>query len=618
MAVIELVTESYTPSAPKAKKAAPAKVEAEPVEAPVDETADEVVETEAGAEAHAGSHAPLEDADAGARGLPDQGQPGLDEVTSPTSRADEPGRFEQTPRRGCWLRAASRLAPTAAGVREWPVDVAPPHAARARRQRTSAACTCRGLRRRRRLELAVGARDGVDARRGRRRAAGPAAACARGSWHLGDAARRRWSRAAARTATCRDVGRCRSWARRRRQARAVSRGLGTDGRLGGCRRAAADRSGVRRGRLPRLGPAARPAHGAGRARGGARHRAPRRGVVADRRRPHRHRRARAGSGRAPRRRRRGGRRRPRPRRGERRGRPAAPAQRRARRRPPGAPDRGRADRLRRALLGGLAPLRLPDRRPGGGGGPAAAAATCWSCRSPWTRQPWRVPRRRSWASTTSRRSAASAPGATTIRTLLELGWERQTDGLLVGTVRADAFCHNMVRALVGCLVAVGEGRRDAAWAAGVLRRTAARPGGDRRTARTGSRSRRSATPPTTSSPGRPSGRGWCGPLAEHYFSADPSVPFTRAPVRARVWGHDLALESGSGVFAQGRLDIGTSVLLRETEPPGPGRYLDLGCGYGVIGLAIAVAAGRCEGRRGRRQRASLAARHRQRGVARGG
>jgi tRNA pseudouridine38-40 synthase len=60
------------------------------------------------------------------------------------------------------------------------------------------------------------------------------------------------------------------------------------------------------------------------------------------------------------------------------------------------------------------------------------------------------------------------PGATTIRTLLELRWERQADGLLVGTVRADAFCHNMVRALVGCLSAVGEGRRDAAWARNVL------------------------------------------------------------------------------------------------------------------------------------------------------
>ncbi|MBM7518897.1 class I SAM-dependent methyltransferase [Nocardioides nitrophenolicus] len=77
---------------------------------------------------------------------------------------------------------------------------------------------------------------------------------------------------------------------------------------------------------------------------------------------------------------------------------------------------------------------------------------------------------------------------------------------------------------------------------------------------------------------------------EHYFSADPAVAFQRAPVEAEVWGHRLRLVSGSGVFAQGRLDIGTSVLFRETEPPTGGRILDLGCGYGVIGLACAVAA----------------------------
>ena len=76
---------------------------------------------------------------------------------------------------------------------------------------------------------------------------------------------------------------------------------------------------------------------------------------------------------------------------------------------------------------------------------------------------------------------------------------------------------------------------------------------------------------------------------DHYFSADPAVPFQRTEVRASVWGHDLDLISGSGVFAQGRLDIGTSVLFRETEPPAAGRILDLGCGYGVIGLAICVA-----------------------------
>ena len=80
-------------------------------------------------------------------------------------------------------------------------------------------------------------------------------------------------------------------------------------------------------------------------------------------------------------------------------------------------------------------------------------------------------------------------------------------------------------------------------------------------------------------------------MAEHYFSADPSVAFTRQPVVAEVWGHELALTSGSGVFARGRLDPGTAVLLRETSPPTAKRYLDLGCGYGVIGLALATTVG---------------------------
>jgi 16S rRNA G1207 methylase RsmC len=78
-------------------------------------------------------------------------------------------------------------------------------------------------------------------------------------------------------------------------------------------------------------------------------------------------------------------------------------------------------------------------------------------------------------------------------------------------------------------------------------------------------------------------------MDEHYFTADPSVAFRRVPVVAHVWGQELSLVSGSGVFAQGRVDIGTSVLFRETQPPAGGRVLDLGCGFGVIGLAIAAA-----------------------------
>ncbi|CAA9345875.1 MAG: FIG00945122: hypothetical protein [uncultured Nocardioidaceae bacterium] len=79
-------------------------------------------------------------------------------------------------------------------------------------------------------------------------------------------------------------------------------------------------------------------------------------------------------------------------------------------------------------------------------------------------------------------------------------------------------------------------------------------------------------------------------MGEHYFSADPAVPFKRLPVRVRIWDKDLVLSSGTGVFAQGRLDPGTAVLLREVAPPDGGTVLDLGCGYGVIGLAIASVA----------------------------
>jgi 16S rRNA (guanine1207-N2)-methyltransferase len=79
------------------------------------------------------------------------------------------------------------------------------------------------------------------------------------------------------------------------------------------------------------------------------------------------------------------------------------------------------------------------------------------------------------------------------------------------------------------------------------------------------------------------------PDSEHYFSADPSVPFARETFTCEVWGHELTLVSGSGVFSRGHLDHATAVLFRETEPPVQGRFLDLGCGYGVIGLAIAAA-----------------------------
>lgn len=65
-------------------------------------------------------------------------------------------------------------------------------------------------------------------------------------------------------------------------------------------------------------------------------------------------------------------------------------------------------------------------------------------------------------------------GATTTRTLLDLHGVRSADGPTAGliemTVRADAFCHSMVRSLMGGLAAVGSGRREAAWLAEVTAR----------------------------------------------------------------------------------------------------------------------------------------------------
>jgi tRNA pseudouridine38-40 synthase len=59
-------------------------------------------------------------------------------------------------------------------------------------------------------------------------------------------------------------------------------------------------------------------------------------------------------------------------------------------------------------------------------------------------------------------------GATTIRALRLLDWQRDADGVATARVVADAFCHNMVRSLMGALLPVGDGSRPVEWPAQVL------------------------------------------------------------------------------------------------------------------------------------------------------
>jgi tRNA pseudouridine38-40 synthase len=62
-------------------------------------------------------------------------------------------------------------------------------------------------------------------------------------------------------------------------------------------------------------------------------------------------------------------------------------------------------------------------------------------------------------------------GATTVRALQELRWSVDADGVATAAVSADAFCHSMVRSLVGALLDVGRGRRPVGWPAALLTRT---------------------------------------------------------------------------------------------------------------------------------------------------
>ena len=80
-------------------------------------------------------------------------------------------------------------------------------------------------------------------------------------------------------------------------------------------------------------------------------------------------------------------------------------------------------------------------------------------------------------------------------------------------------------------------------------------------------------------------------MSDHYFAGEPGSVEKRQLVTVRAWGHELHLQSASGVFSAGRLDPGTAVLFREAHPPTqPGTYLDLGCGYGAIACALASVA----------------------------
>ncbi|MBC7289231.1 MAG: class I SAM-dependent methyltransferase [Armatimonadetes bacterium] len=76
--------------------------------------------------------------------------------------------------------------------------------------------------------------------------------------------------------------------------------------------------------------------------------------------------------------------------------------------------------------------------------------------------------------------------------------------------------------------------------------------------------------------------------ASHYYVSEPLVRSRPRQVNVRLRGLNFAITTDRGVFSYGEIDPGTAVLIKEIEIPEGGEVLDLGCGYGIIGIVVAM------------------------------
>jgi len=78
--------------------------------------------------------------------------------------------------------------------------------------------------------------------------------------------------------------------------------------------------------------------------------------------------------------------------------------------------------------------------------------------------------------------------------------------------------------------------------------------------------------------------------ADHYFTPRPSASGKRRTFALTLRGHQVRLITEAGVFSRQRVDPGTRLLIEHMEVNSTDRFLDLGCGYGVVGIVAAILA----------------------------
>lgn len=77
-------------------------------------------------------------------------------------------------------------------------------------------------------------------------------------------------------------------------------------------------------------------------------------------------------------------------------------------------------------------------------------------------------------------------------------------------------------------------------------------------------------------------------MSEHYYSEKPLSNHVTQTWSDDLLGHSFTFTSGAGVFSKGNVDFGTKTLIDTfVAPEVEGKLLDLGCGYGPIGITLA-------------------------------
>lgn len=79
-----------------------------------------------------------------------------------------------------------------------------------------------------------------------------------------------------------------------------------------------------------------------------------------------------------------------------------------------------------------------------------------------------------------------------------------------------------------------------------------------------------------------------GEAASHYFVAHPKSKMRLGIIRTYLRDVPFEFLTASGVFSKKRIDLGTRLLIESMILPETGKVLDLGCGYGAVGIAAAV------------------------------